>query len=151
MSADVLELVIPLKLKSANVHARRHWSYWHRETHMWQGWINIALCRVRAGKRWNLIDGVDMVRDKRGHLQPRERRRQEVRRVTVTRTVTTASHLITDDDNLKFSLKPLLDALKRAGLIYDDSRDWLEQPSLPEQRVDKTIEPTTIIRLERVA
>lgn len=147
---DVLELVIPYRLKSANVHARRHWTYWHKETHTWQAWINIAICRAGAARDvWNLIEAVEMVRDRRGHLQPREVRRREIRRVTVTRIVTTARHLITDDDNLKFALKPLLDALKRSGLLYDDSREWLEQPSLPEQRVDKTIEPTTIVRLER--
>lgn len=149
--AEVLELVMPFRLKSANVHARRHWKGWYAETHIWQGHINVAACRAGDAAKWSLLEGVRMERDNRGHFKPVEIRRQERRRVSVIRIVKYRHHFISDDDNLKFALKPLLDALKRAGYIYDDKREWLDQPALPEQRVAEDGIARTIVRIERVS
>lgn len=149
--SEVLELDMPFRLKSANVHARRHWKGWYAETHTWQAHINVAACRVSNARAWSLIEGIRMELDKRGHYKPVEIRRQERRRVSVIRIVKYRSHFISDDDNLKFALKPLLDALKRAGYIYDDKREWLDQPALPEQQVATDGVCRTIVRIERVS
>lgn len=49
------------------------------------------------------------------------------RQVTVMRQVTAEDDLIMDDDNLRFSLKPLLDNLKYHSIIIDDSREYIEE------------------------
>lgn len=149
--SNLLELVMPGRLKSANAHARRHWTYWHRETHLWEALINVALCHVPDGRAWSVVDRIEMELDERGHLQPVEIRRIERRRVSVIRVVANKRHFCTDDDNLKFSLKPLLDALKRVALITDDKREWLEQPALPEQQVAEDRIAKTIVRIERIS
>jgi Holliday junction resolvase RusA-like endonuclease len=103
---------VPLELKSPNTWQGRHWRYKHRESQMWEEAI------------WTLCA-----------LVMKPRRICEVkRRVTVTRFVPSARNFIRDDDNLRFATKPLNDALKRLGLIKNDSRNWLEQP-MPEQVV----------------
>lgn len=44
-------------------------------------------------------------------------------RVTVRRLVARRSHFITDDDNLAFAGKGLIDCVVQAGFLRDDSRD----------------------------
>ena len=70
-------------------------------------------------------------------------------RLTVERQVPTRRHFIRDDDNLRFSVKPLCDALKRGGYIYDDSRKWLEHPT-PTQSVSPDGQDWTIVTIEPV-
>ena len=141
---------MPFRLKSANAHARRHWKQWYRETHTWQALIVVAACRVGNAHGWSLIESVEMQRDTKGHFKPVEIRRPERRRVSVIRVVKYRHHFISDDDNLKFALKPLLDALKRLGYLYDDKREWLDQPALPEQQVATDGICRTIVRIERL-
>jgi hypothetical protein len=68
-------------------------------------------------------------------------------RVEVERHVPSARNFIRDDDNLRFSVKPLLDALKRQGYIKNDSRKWLEQPT-PTQHVSADGKDWTVVRIE---
>lgn len=147
MTPAILELVLPLKLQSPNRLRGFHWKSRHRETKVFQAALSII-----GGvdlKPWSVVTGVEWRLDGRGLKKPYEIRRKERRRVTVIRQVATRRQFIRDDENLHFAVKPLNDALKRLGLLYDDSRTWLEQPPV-EQQLSPDGQPYTIIRLERV-
>lgn len=144
--SDVLELVLPIRLDSPNKLRWAHWSKLSKESKLFRAAIAaIAGCRIRE---WSVVEGVEWRHDGK-RLRPYEQKRKERRRVTVIREVKQASHFLQDDDNLRFCVKPLNDALKRLGLIYDDSREWLEQP-MPEQRVSADKHVRTIVRIERL-
>lgn len=146
LTDTVLELVLPLKLQSPNKLRGFHWHTRHRETQVFQAALSII-----GGvdlKTWSVVTGVEWRVDQRGHQKPYEIRRKERRRVTVIRQVATRRQFIRDDENLHFAVKPLNDALKRLGLLYDDSRTWLEQPPV-EQQVSPDGQARTIVRLER--
>lgn len=148
--ADVLELVVTRKLESANVLRGYHWRRWCRETQWWQALLRVAICDPVRLQAWNLIEKTELRKDHRGHYtRIFEQRKQERRRVTVLRYVKNRRQFVKDDDNLAFSVKPLNDALKRLGLIYDDHRKWMEQP-LPEQLVSPDGIARTVVRIERL-
>jgi hypothetical protein len=90
---------IPRRLESPNKWIGRHWRTKQRITVAWEWELRaISPC------------GSATVR----------------RRVDVERHVPSARHFIRDEDNLRFTVKPLLDALKRQRWIVDDARTWLE-------------------------
>lgn len=129
-----LDLTIERELKSPNRWNGAHWRVKHRESQDWE----VAL--------WAAIgahSGVGSVR------KPSERLLEERRRVVVVRQVPSLRNFIRDDDNLRFATKPLNDALKRLGLIRDDSRKWLEQ-TLPTQEVSTDGKYYTRILIEAV-
>lgn len=103
-STGGIDIVVPRQLVTPNVWNGRHWRVKHNMTVAWQQAITVAL----RTSRYN---------------QPVEQRRV---RVTVYRGVPSLRNFIKDDDNLRFAVKPLLDALKRLGLIFDDRREWTE-------------------------
>jgi hypothetical protein len=145
---DVLELIIPRKLSSPNMVRGYHWRAWRRETVEWQMLIRGASTPA-ALNAWSVITGMERKLDKRGLFKFKEIRRKERRRVTVIREVPNARHFIRDDDNLRFATKPLNDALKRLGLVYDDSRHWMIQPDV-EQRISDDGEQRTIVCIARI-
>lgn len=147
--SDVLELVVPRRLASPNLNLWKHWSKKLLESNGWLAALHIACIQVPGWRAW-LVADVDMQPDARGLFRPVEIRRQERRRVTVVRQVKYRGHFIRDDDNLRFATKPLNDALKRIGLLYDDSREWLEQ-AMPTQEVSPDGQCRTIVRIERVS
>jgi hypothetical protein len=63
----------------------------------------------------------------------------ERRQVVVTRQVTQEEHLINDDDNLWFSLKPVLDCLKHYGVIVDDAREYIAETEITQTIVDRQL------------
>ncbi len=145
--ADVLELKVPVKLESPNWLRNPHWSARGLETKRWQAAIHWT-----AGGRlqdWSLIVDKKAVLDKRGLFKFVEVRKKERRRVAVLRLVANGLQFIKDDDNLKFAMKPVNDALKRIGLLYQDNRVWLEQPPI-DQAISPDGHPYTILRIERV-
>lgn len=144
----VLELVIPRRLESPNRLRGFHWSRRHRETRQWEYELLAAAQSRDALRPWSLIT-FELRKDERDLFQPHEIRRQERRRVEVEIELRSRAQLIKDDDNLRFCVKPVNDALTRLGLIYDDSRDWLDQP-MPVQRLSADKQPRTIIRIHRV-
>lgn len=146
--SEVLEIVLPLKLESPNRLRGYHWRQRHRETKVFQAAVSV-IGRYDI-KTWSVVTGVEWRIDARGLRQPFELRRKERRRVTIIRQVTTRRQFIRDDENLHFAVKPLNDALKRLGLLYDDSRTWLEQPPV-EQQLSADGHPHTIVRIERIA
>lgn len=126
-----MRLEIPRELKSPNVWNGRHWRYKHRETQQWQEAITAAyLCLAYRDRKGGRL------------LQPEIKRR-----VVVARCVPSKRNFIKDDDNLAFSCKPLLDALKRIGLIHDDSREWIDRP-MPTQEVSSDGKWRTVIEIE---
>jgi hypothetical protein len=130
----VIDLTVARELKSPNKWQGRHWRYKHRESQDWE----VALWAAIGA-----VAGCGSVR------KPSERRLQERRRVSVVRQVPSLRNFIRDDDNLRFATKPLNDALKRLGLIHDDSRKWLEQVT-PTQEVSSDGKYYTRIVIEPV-
>lgn len=139
-----MKLTINRALKSPNTWQGRHWRVKHRESQTWE-WDIAASLLTDAGKRhggiWALLIASNSI--------PPKRTCEERRKVTVTRIVPSARNFIRDDDNLRFSVKPLLDALKRLGLIKNDSRKWLEHPT-PTQEVSMHKQWATVIEIEKV-
>jgi hypothetical protein len=142
-----LELRIPRELESPNRDRGHHWSKKHKVTKGWED----AIAILGGGQLapWKLIEGERAVKTSRGFAL-RVTLRKERRRVTITRYVGHKRKLLTDDDNVRYLSKVILDALKRLGLIYDDRREWLEHPE-PTQEVSTNGEDYTVIRLERLA
>jgi hypothetical protein len=144
----VLELVIPKKLESPNATRGYHWRRRHRDTLRWEALVCLVGVHTPTFSQWNLITGARS-RLWRGRVQVLTVRRRERRRVTIIRQVASRRHFIRDDDNLQFSAKPLNDALKRLGLVYDDTRTWMVQP-LPTQQVSPNGVAWTIVRIEPI-
>ena len=61
------------------------------------------------------------------------------RRMSVTRYVPDERHLYRDRTNEEGSMKPLEDAMVRAGIFHDDERKWLDRLPL-KQVVDPTLD-----------
>ena len=146
--SEVLELVLPMRLDTPNKRRGGHWSTRHKETKAWEHIVR-AIANVNI-QRWSLIEDTAIRRDNCGKHRIVEQRRRERRRVTVVRQVSGVDGLIRDHENLHFAMKPVNDALKRIGLIYDDSMEWMDQP-IPEQRVVPKAPEMTVIRIERIA
>lgn len=118
-------LLIPRKLKSPNETLWKHWRLKLRETRGWEADLQLAIGAFQRVAR------------------------AERRKVAVTRLVPSRGAFIRDEDNLRFAVKPLNDALKRLGLIWDDSQGWLEQP-LPVQSVSGDGHYWTAITIQTV-
>lgn len=128
-SAGTIEFQIQQKLRSPNELLGRHWREKGRERKTWQLTCETALVIAIgvAAAQELLGPGAALVGCHGGVVKTK-------RRVTVTRLVPRRSGFIRDDDNLRFSVKPILDALTHLGLIYDDAREWCELP-LPTQGI----------------
>lgn len=127
-----LTLRIPRRLESPNTWNGRHWRVKYRLSQEWEQ--EIAYGAVKAGEApWIL---------RICFVPPKVR-------VIVERQVPSARNFIRDDDNLRFSVKPLLDALKRQGYIRNDSRKWLEHPT-PTQSVSADGKDWTIVTIEAI-
>ena len=113
------------RLLSPNTWQGCHWRQKHRETTAWEKALRGALSLSSDARAvWTQLAAVQQL----------PRARWERRRVFVTRMIPSGRFFIKDEDNLRFSTKPLNDALKRLGLICQDSHAWLEQPT-PTQMV----------------
>lgn len=127
--SNVLRLDIPRELASPNTWNGRHWRYKHRISQEWEKEIAYGVAAVMKPR--DFVDALAAMNGPKfcgltvGKM-----------RVTVERYVPSARNFIRDDDNLRYSTKPVNDALKRQGYIKDDSRKWLEQP-MPTQHVSE--------------
>ena len=83
----------------------------------------LAVYMAEKKKRKQVLDGIWALWGKQG---------AERRQVVVTRQVTTEEHLIMDDDNLRFGLKPLLDNLKFYGIVIDDAREYIAETEITQ-------------------
>lgn len=137
-----LRLVVPRELKSPNAWMWKHWRVKQKEREGWE--TDIAWTLLRDGQKKNtyaLLAAMNAIKPRR--VCDRKRR------VVITRIVPSTRRFIRDDDNLRFAVKPVNDALKRLGLIKDDNRKWLDQP-MPEQIVSVTGEVATVIEINNV-
>lgn len=148
MTGQVLEIRVPLRLASPNATRGHHWSRRHRETNTWE--LLIDGYAPAGHTAWSLVASANLVESRHGRRRVQLHRIRERRRVTVTRLVPSARHFIRDEENLRFCTKPVNDALKRLGYLYDDSRRWMEQP-LPGEEISPDGRDYTVIRIERVA
>lgn len=92
----MIRLVLVGETPSLNQYARAHWRQKHRQT---KGWELMARSQVS--------------------IEDLAQQRRRAVRITSYR-----ARLITDHDNLVGGAKGLPDALKRAGLLVDDSSAW---------------------------
>lgn len=145
--SDVLDLVIHRRLDSPNKTRGYHWRTRHRVAIGWENGIRSAAAAQLLA--WGLVENVQITRGKTGRRYIKVTRRKARRRVTVVRYVKSFRSFIRDEDNLRFAVKPINDALKRVGLIYEDSRAWLEQPELEQRVADDGVE-RTVVRIERL-
>ena len=122
-----LEFRIPRRLESPNTWNGRHWRVKHRISQAWE--LEVWRSFHAAFAKLPLPTG------------------DRKMRVEVERHVPSARNFIRDDDNLRFAVKPLLDALKRQGYIKNDSRKWLEHPT-PTQHLSEDGKDYTVIRIE---
>ena len=99
-----VEIVVPRRLDTPNEWNGSHWRK-----------------KARITKEWELAVFIAM---RTSGVRPT---RQETRlRLTIARGAPSGNNFIRDDDNLRFCVKPLLDALKRLGWIENDSRGWVD-------------------------
>jgi hypothetical protein len=138
-----LQFWIAKELESPNRHRGGHWSTRHKVSQAWERAIASAV--GKSWTSWSLITGQHRT-PKRG-MKPTYAR--ERRRVVIERHVPSRRRFIKDDDNLAFSSKEIRDALKRLGLICEDSRAWLECPA-PEQKVSDDGAFWTVVTIARV-
>lgn len=132
------------RLNSPNRSRGAHWGTRHRERNEWE--FEIAAAAPRGWRAWNLIVEEQL---RRSRANPKiwhvhQERRKERRRVTVWRQVPSRRNFCKDADNRAFTVKPIYDALKALGLLYDDSDAWVDRA------LEEVIGPDqTRIRIER--
>ena len=114
------ELTIPEPTPSLNRTQRRHWTHGYKLKKRWQ---------------W-LVWGALMTQ-----LPPQGVIALNRARVTVTRY---APYPIRDRDNLYGGCKPLIDAIKRCGLIVDDDAANVDK-EVTEAKLGKGERPHTVI------
>lgn len=143
-----LTLRIQRELASPNTWNGRHWRVKHRISQEWEGALGSALLDkfVAAGGKVGIVNALGAITGPRKWIGYEAGRM----RVRITREVPSGRNFIRDDDNLRFSVKPLLDALKRQGYIKNDSRKWIELPT-PDQKISADGNYWTEIALEPVA
>lgn len=138
-----LTIRMPRELVSPNQWNGRHWRVKHRMSQDWEHEIGLAVMLTRFnGKNPGLMNAIGCSMGPKhwvGYETPKMR-------VSVTREVPSGRNFIRDDDNLRFCVKPLLDALKRQGYIRNDSRKWIELET-PEQRISSDGKYWTEVRL----
>ena len=137
-----LTLRVPRELVSPNKWNGRHWRVKHQISQDWEQDITWSVAAHGRG----LVAAIEAIRGPGksvGYVPGRIR-------VTIAREVPSYRNFIRDDDNLRFCVKPLLDALKRQGYIRNDSRKWIELPT-PEQRLSADKQHWTVIQLEGIS
>lgn len=136
-----MELTVARELKSPNRWNGRHWRYKHRESQEWEKAVSYTLMAQKGCK--GILGALHV-------LGAFPWQSCEVKQtVTVTRLVPSARNFIRDDDNLRFAVKPVFDALKRLRLIKDDSRKWLSHAT-PTQEVSTDGKYYTRIVIEAI-
>lgn len=123
-----IEFRIQRALRSPNEYLGMHWREKHRERKAWEAHLTNAIVASEGipAARALLGPGAALSHCV-GQCSVR-------RRIEVIRLAPSKRNFVRDDDNLRFAVKPLLDALKRVGLIKDDRRQWIDLP-LPTQEV----------------
>ena len=139
-------LRMPHELVSPNRWNGRHWRVKHRISQDWETAISVSLIDACTSQTDSTVSGMNVLA---AYLGPKRWLNYQPARikVSVTREVPSGRNFIRDDDNLRFCVKPLLDALKRQGYIKNDSRKWIELPT-PEQKISADGKYWTVVILE---
>ena len=136
---------LPRELRPLNDTLWGHWRTGQRERQAWEleleGAIAAFLC-VRA------IEGFAPGESHAMRQLRRAKELRERRQVRVVRFVPHTRNLLRDDESVASCAKHLIDAMKRVGLIVDDSRDWMTRVP-PEQHVAGDGAFTTVVQLDR--
>lgn len=99
---EPISIIVPRVPLSPNKVIGKHWSFARKDKADWTSQIFAAIpCERRH-----------------------ERAAHQERRSVSIRVIWGARRL--DPDNLVASTKPLIDALRNNGMIYNDSADWIE-------------------------
>ena len=123
-----IEFRIQRVLRSPNTYLGMHWREKNRERKAWMASLsNAVVAAVGISRAQQLLGPESGIPNCTGGCTVR-------RRVEVTRFAPTRRNFVRDDDNLRFAVKPVLDALKHLGLIRDDHRKWIEL-ALPTQEL----------------
>lgn len=126
-----LQLRLQYQLKSVNQWSGMHFASKtgrHAESQRWQAAITNAITlSLGVASTQLLLSPACGIPNARGGCT-------EKRQVSVQRLVPHVRRFIRDDDNLVAAEKPLYDALKRLGLLKDDSVKWVER-ARPAQMV----------------
>lgn len=123
-----IEFRIQRRLCTPNDYLGMHWRSKLRERRAWQTHFLNALINSVGVREAQKHVGVNAgLPGARGGCLVR-------RRVELIRYAPTRNGFIRDDDNLRFAVKPINDALKNLGLIRDDRRQWIELAE-PQQDV----------------
>lgn len=144
LAGERLEVHIQRELKSPNRTLWAHWRVKSREKREWRAaMVNAFISSL----------GVPMARQmltaKSGLVVDPGPRCERRMRVSIERRCPSTRNFIRDDDNLLFSTKHIVDALRDLGLIRDDDRQWCERP-LPTQVVSPDGTFWTVIVVEPV-
>lgn len=134
-------LSLPRNLKSPNANAGRHWSARHANTKAWETLIKLTIGDALGA---STISGYSAPVEALGLSRPTGKVR-----VHVERRVPSYRNFVQDSDNLRFTTKPLNDALKRLGFLKDDSDKFLEQQA-PSQVISADRLHWTVITIEPV-
>ena len=113
----MLTLKIPRRLESPNTWNGRHWRVKHQISRNWENEIGWAAVEAKLGRRVARRGvGGELLMDwavSRLGVEPGRVR------VVVERHVPSGRNFIRDDDNLRFCVKPLLDASHVLPLFVD--------------------------------
>lgn len=116
-----LAFQIQRELRSPNRFLGMHWREKYRERKRWQAALTNAVVESlglpAAQQRLSPASGLPGATGVRTHIR---------QRVTLERQAPSRRRFVRDDDNLRFAIKPILDALKQLELIFDDRRTWIE-------------------------
>lgn len=138
------EIRIECELKSPNASIwRGRWAL----TAVREAWTtNLLVAIARYGGMETAAAAKTYLRSLSIFVDPE---RKERRRVVLTRLVPHSRNLLRDDDNLRYVGKSLMDAMKHAGLLSDDKREYLDHPG-PTQAVSTDGTYTTVIEIQRL-
>jgi hypothetical protein len=138
------ELRIHRELKSPN---KTLWAHWRMKQAERQAWELVLLTAIARYGGMETAAGAHLLRRSLSLFVAAGVK--ERRRVVLTRLVPSTRNFIRDDDNLAFVGKPLFDAMKRIGLLYEDKREYLDA-ARPTQAVSPEKIYTTVIEIQTV-
>lgn len=138
---DRLEFWCAERLKSPNKVVGR----WQRkaETDRWERLLAHAV-GPNWGASWSLVIGTHTTKTGKQRRTYAEERRS----VDIQLHYPSRRNFLKDDDNLAFTRKPLLDAMKKVGLICDDAREWVDC-AMPTQHVSDDGRFWTVVIVRR--
>jgi hypothetical protein len=142
-AVGTVEIRLPHRLESPNKMLHAHWRLRTKDKHAWR--TRLLMVMADAAKLSTVSayeQPYQALIDLCGY-QPVTGRRI----VRVERLVPSVRNFIKDRDNLTYSVKPLLDQVKKLGFLRDDSMEWIELVP-PTQRVSDDGRDWTVIAIE---